>query len=373
MTINDSVFLKLLDFIEQFPHYFIGSNADLPIVGGSILSHEHFQGGHYCFPMERAAIEIELRFDGFEDIKAGIVKWPMSVIRLRSSNKERLAELASKILHCWRSYTDRNAFVLSYTDNIPHNTITPIARRREQDFELDLVLRNNITTEEHPLGVYHPHAELHHIKKENIGLIEVMGLAVLPSRLRDELKAFRNVDDILKDMGAEITEANQRAIRIMGYNQITITEDNLNRVKEAEGRLSTVVQENATGVRVVRAFGREKFEMDRFREKNDAFANLWIKLGTLSGLYWGVGGMITGLLIVTVIVLGAVEAIITLIPRSAAFLANSSTASGVRCAERAFISKGTCISSSNLAAFSITGRSEVLPMIILTIGFILYY
>jgi len=173
--------------VTLFPHYFVGSNADLPIVGGSILSHEHFQGGHYCFPMERAAVEREVSFDGFEDVKAGIVKWPMSVIRLRCASKERLVTLADKILTSWRGYTDEDAFIFAETDGVPHNTITPIARRRGDDYELDLVLRNNITTEEHPLGVYHPHAELHHIKKENIGLIEVMGLAVLPARLKQEL------------------------------------------------------------------------------------------------------------------------------------------------------------------------------------------
>ena len=193
MVIDREAFQKLLDFVTLFPHYFVGSNADLPIVGGSILSHEHFQGGHYCFPMERAAVEKKLRFDGFEDVKAGIVKWPMSVIRLRCADKERLVELADKILTCWRGYTDKSAFIFAKTGDTPHNTITPIARRRGEDYELDLVLRNNITTEEHPLGVYHPHAELHHIKKENIGLIEVMGLAVLPARLKQELAALEEV------------------------------------------------------------------------------------------------------------------------------------------------------------------------------------
>lgn len=188
MKIDKAAFEKLLDFVTVFPHYFIGSNADLPIVGGSILSHEHFQGGCYSFPMERAPLDREIHFTGYDDVKAGIVKWPMSVIRLRAPNKERLADLADKILQSWRGYTDADAFIFAMTKGEPHNTITPIARRRGEDFELDLVLRNNITTEEHPLGVYHPHAELHHIKKENIGLIEVMGLAVLPSRLKKELK-----------------------------------------------------------------------------------------------------------------------------------------------------------------------------------------
>ena len=190
MVIDKSAFAKLLDFVTLFPHYFVGSNADLPIVGGSILSHEHFQGGHYAFPMELSPVEKELTFAGFEDVKAGIVKWPMSVIRLDGPDKDRLVELADKILTAWRGYTDEAAFIFAETDGVPHSTITPIARRRGSDYELDLVLRNNITTEEHPLGVYHPHAELHHIKKENIGLIEVMGLAVLPARLKGELAAL---------------------------------------------------------------------------------------------------------------------------------------------------------------------------------------
>ena len=187
MKIERATFGKLLDFVTQFPHYFVGSNADLPIVGGSILSHDHFQGGNYTFAMAKAPIEKELQFEGFSDVKAGIVKWPMSVIRISGPDKERLIELADKILLTWRGYTDEDAFIYAETDGEPHNTITPIARRRGDDFELDLVLRNNITTEEHPLGVYHPHAKLHHIKKENIGLIEVMGLAVLPARLKDEM------------------------------------------------------------------------------------------------------------------------------------------------------------------------------------------
>ena len=188
MKIDKSAFAKLLEFVTLFPHYFVGSNADLPIVGGSILSHEHFQGGRYEFAMERAPIEKELNFKGFENIKAGIVNWPMSTLRLRGENKESIVELADKILAKWRAYTDKDAFIFAETEGTPHNTITPIARRRGNDYELDLVLRNNITTDEHPLGVYHPHAELHHIKKENIGLIEVMGLAVLPARLKNELE-----------------------------------------------------------------------------------------------------------------------------------------------------------------------------------------
>jgi len=188
MVIDKAAFGKLFSFVEQFSHYFIGSNADLPIVGGSILSHEHFQGGNYEFPMAKAPIERKLVFKGYENVNAGIVRWPMSVIRLNGKNKEELIGLADKILTAWRGYTDEQAFIYSRTGGEPHNTITPIARMRDGNYELDLVLRNNITTEEHPLGVYHPHAELHHIKKENIGLIEVMGLAVLPSRLKDEMR-----------------------------------------------------------------------------------------------------------------------------------------------------------------------------------------
>lgn len=187
MAINRDTFKKLLDFVSQFPHYFVGSNADLPIVGGSILSHDHFQGGHYSFAMAKAKVETKIKFAGFDDVESGIVKWPMSVIRLSSENRDRLIELADKILVAWRNYSDPDAFIFAETDGTPHNTITPIARKRGESYELDLVLRNNITTKENPLGVFHPHAELHHIKKENIGLIEVMGLAVLPSRLKDEM------------------------------------------------------------------------------------------------------------------------------------------------------------------------------------------
>lgn len=202
MKIDRSAFEKLLDFAGKFPHYFIGSNADLPIVGGSILTHEHFQGGNYEFAMAKAPIETEIKFTGFDDIDAGIVKWPMSVIRITGESKERLVQLADKILNKWRGYTDEEQFIYAETDGEPHNTITPIARIRDGRFELDLVLRNNITTQECPLGYYHPHPEYHHIKKENIGLIEVMGLAVLPSRLKSEMaqlaKAMIDGDDISK-------------------------------------------------------------------------------------------------------------------------------------------------------------------------------
>ena len=187
MKIDKAAFIKLFDFVKLFPHYFLGSNADLPIVGGSILSHDHFQGGHYTFAMAKAPIEKHFQMEGFEDVEAGIVFWPMSVLRLRGKDSDRLIDLADIVLKAWREYTDEAAFVYAETDGEPHNTITPIARKNGDMFELDLVLRNNITTEEFPLGVYHPHQELHHIKKENIGLIEVMGLAVLPSRLKKEL------------------------------------------------------------------------------------------------------------------------------------------------------------------------------------------
>ena len=203
MKIERATFGKLLDFVQQFPHYFVGSNADLPIVGGSILSHDHFQGGHYEFAMAKAPVEREITFKGYEDVKAGIVKWPMSVIRISATDKDRLIDLADKILLAWRGYTDEAAFVYAETDGEPHNTITPIARRRGDAYELDLVLRNNITTEEHPLGVYHPHAKLHHIKKENIGLIEVMGLAVLPARLKGEMAHLKEAILAGKDLRAD--------------------------------------------------------------------------------------------------------------------------------------------------------------------------
>lgn len=219
MKIDKSAFEKLLDFVRVFPHYFVGSNADLPIVGGSILSHEHFQGGHYRFAMESAGIEKELKFKGYEDIFAGIVKWPMSVIRLNGRDPARIADLADKILTAWRGYSDETVGIVAFSDGEPHNTITPIARRRGDLYELDLVLRCNITTEEHPLGVFHPHAEKHHIKKENIGLIEVMGLAVLPSRLKGELTALAQAivdgadiatDEILSKHASWVEELKQK-------------------------------------------------------------------------------------------------------------------------------------------------------------------
>lgn len=188
MKITKEALNRLTGFTEILPHYFLGSNADLPIVGGSILSHDHYQGGHHEFPMAKAPIEKKISFKGFEDVEAGIVKWPMSVIRISSKNREKLVDLADKILNNWREYSDEALGILAYREDTPHNTITPIARRRGEKFELDLVLRNNRTSEEHPLGIFHPHSDVHNIKKENIGLIEVMGLAVLPGRLKEELE-----------------------------------------------------------------------------------------------------------------------------------------------------------------------------------------
>jgi len=223
MKIDRACFRKLLDFIGQFPHYFVGSNADLPIVGGSILAHDHFQGGRYEFAMAKAPVETELHFTGFDDIRAGIVRWPMSVIRLTAADPDRLVELADRILNAWRGYTDAEATIFAETDGVPHNTITPIARRRGSDYEIDLVLRNNLTTEEHPLGLYHPHAELHHIKKENIGLIEVMGLAVLPARLKNELAVLGEKMVKGEDLRADPLTASHAewAERIMQENEVT--------------------------------------------------------------------------------------------------------------------------------------------------------
>ena len=263
MKIDKSAFSKLLEFVGLFPHYFIGSNADLPIVGGSILSHEHFQGGRYEFAMERAPIEKEINFSGFGDIKAGIVKWPMSTIRLQSESPERLAELADKILTAWRSYTDESAFIFAETDGTPHNTITPIARRRGDAYELDLVLRNNITTDEHPLGVYHPHAELHHIKKENIGLIEVMGLAVLPPRLKTELEALADAIVGGKDLRASeetAKHADWAEKFIPGYSDIN-SENVMDILKAEVGKVFATVLEHA-GVFKRDAEGMKAF--DRF-------------------------------------------------------------------------------------------------------------
>ena len=246
MKIDRACFGKLLDFVGQFPHYFVGSNADLPIVGGSILAHDHFQGGRYTFAMEKAPVETPFVFPGFEDVEAGIVKWPMSVVRVTAQDPERLIELADRILNAWRSYTDEAAVIYAETDGTPHNTITHIARRRGEKYELDLVLRNNLTTEEHPLGLYHPHAELHHIKKENIGLIEVMGLAVLPARLKEELAAVADALVSGADLRAgELTA--KHADWAEGFrSKYTITRDNaLEIVQKETGLVFAQVLEHA--------------------------------------------------------------------------------------------------------------------------------
>ena len=260
MKIDKAAFSKLLEFVTLFPHYFVGSNADLPIVGGSILSHEHFQGGRYEFAMERAPIETEISFTGFENIRAGIVKWPMSTIRLQSADRESLVELADKILTGWRAYSDETAFIFAETDGVPHNTITPIARRRGDMYELDLVLRNNITTDEHPLGVFHPHAELHHIKKENIGLIEVMGLAVLPPRLKPELEALADALVNGKDLRAnELTASHADWAESFAVNYSEINEENAMDIIKAEvGKVFATVLEHA-GVFKRTAEGKEAF------------------------------------------------------------------------------------------------------------------
>ena len=258
MKIDKSAFEKLLDFVGRFPHYFVGSNADLPIVGGSILSHEHFQGGHYTFAMETAPVETELVFKGFEDVSAGIVKWPMSVIRLQGNDPARIADLGDKILGAWRGYSDETAGVVAF-DGEPHNTITPIARRRGEAFELDLVLRCNITTEEHPMGVFHPHADKHNIKKENIGLIEVMGLAVLPSRLKQELSDLAEALVQGRDIAADAVLA-KHDIWAQGLKQrYTFTQDNaLDILLQETGKVFAAVLEDA-GVFKYNKAGKQQF------------------------------------------------------------------------------------------------------------------
>ena len=260
MQINNDTFVKLFDFVKLFPHYFVGSNADLPIVGGSILSHDHFQGGHHTFAMAKAPIETEVHFEGFDDVEAGIVKWPMSVIRLRADNTDRIIELARKILAKWRAYTDEAAFIFAETDGEPHNTITPIARKNGDKFELDLVLRNNITTPEHPMGVYHPHKELHNIKKENIGLIEVMGLAVLPARLKNEMAQLETAILSGADLRKDETLA-KHADWVDGFKAKYdgITKDNVEKIiKDEIGLVFSKVLEHA-GVYKRDAEGKEAF------------------------------------------------------------------------------------------------------------------
>ena len=259
MKIERGTFERLLDFVEQYPHYFLGSNADLPIVGGSILSHDHTQGGHYTFAMAKAPIDTEIKFDRYDDVEAGIVKWPMSVIRLRSANKNSLVELADEILKAWRGYTDEAAFVFANTDGEPHNTITPIARTRDGKLELDLVLRNNITTEEHPLGVYHPHADVHNIKKENIGLIEVMGLAVLPARLRDEIATMCVAIAEGKDFAEDESIAKHKEWFETFKNNYEFTAENTEEILKREiGRTFERVLEDA-GVYKCTSEGHEAF------------------------------------------------------------------------------------------------------------------
>lgn len=235
MKIERDTFVKLFDFVKQFPHYFLGSNADLPIVGGSILSHDHFQGGNYDFAMAKANIEASYEIKGYEGVQAGIVRWPMSVLRTRSENPDDLISLGEKVLNAWRTYTDEESFVLAETDGQPHNTITPIARKKDGMYELDLVLRNNITTEDCPLGFYHPHSELHHIKKENIGLIEVMGLAVLPSRLKEELNLLADYILTGKDISSnEIIEKHGDWVKNFLPNYDTVTADNIEDILKKE-------------------------------------------------------------------------------------------------------------------------------------------
>ena len=260
MKIERNAFIKLFDFVKLFPHYFLGSNADLPIVGGSILSHDHFQGGHYTFAMAKAPIEQHVVLPGFEDVEAGIVKWPLSVLRIRHKDSNRLVNLATHVLEVWRSYTDEAAFIYAETNGEPHNTITPIARKVGDTYELDLTLRNNITTEEHPLGVYHPHAEYHHIKKENIGLIEVMGLAVLPARLKGEMELLEEYILEGKDISSnEQIEKHAEWVKKFLPKYPEITKENIHGILQKEiGIVFTHVLEDA-GVYKCTTEGREAF------------------------------------------------------------------------------------------------------------------
>ena len=260
MKIDRAAFMKLFDFVRQFPHYFLGSNADLPIVGGSILSHDHFQGGNYTFAMAKAPIEIPVTIPGYEDVESGILKWPLSVLRIRHKDPERLIDLADHVLQEWRNYTDADAFIFAETDGEPHNTITPIARRKGDMYELDLTLRNNITTEEHPLGVFHPHAELHHIKKENIGLIEVMGLAVLPSRLKAEMAELKKFILAGKDPASDETLAKHADwVKAFLPRYSSVTEENIEHILQQEiGKVFVKGLEDA-GVYKCTKEGRDAF------------------------------------------------------------------------------------------------------------------
>ena len=260
MKIEKQTFIKLFDFVKLFPHYFLGSNADLPIVGGSILSHDHFQGGNYTFAMAKAPMEETFSVEGFEDVEAGIVHWPLSVIRLRGKDETRLIELGAHILDKWRGYTDEDAFVYAETDGEPHNTITPIARKVGDTYELDLALRNNITTDEHPLGVYHPHAQWHNIKKENIGLIEVMGLAVLPARLKEEMEILADYIVEGKDISSNEKIAKHKEWTdtfLPKYAEIT-KENVMDILQEEIGIVFTHVLEDA-GVYKCTEEGRKEF------------------------------------------------------------------------------------------------------------------
>ena len=260
MKIDRAAFMKLFDFVRQFPHYFLGSNADLPIVGGSILSHDHFQGGNYTFAMAKAPIEIPVTIPGYEDVESGILKWPLSVLRIRHKDPERLIDLADHVLQEWRNYTDADAFIFAETDGEPHNTITPIARRKGDMYELDLTLRNNITTEEHPLGVFHPHAKLHHIKMENIGLIEVMGLAVLPSRLKAEMAELKKFILAGKDPASDETLAKHADwVKAFLPRYSSVTEENIEHILQQEiGKVFVKVLEDA-GVYKCTKEGRDAF------------------------------------------------------------------------------------------------------------------
>ena len=261
MKIDRTTFRKLFDFVKQFPHYFLGSNADLPIVGGSILTHDHYQGGNYEFAMAKAPVETTYVIPGYEDVEAGMVKWPMSVLRIRHADENRLIDLGEHILNVWRGYTDADAQIFAETDGEPHNTVTPIARMRDGLYELDLVLRNNITTKEHPLGLYHPHAELHHIKKENIGLIEVMGLAVLPARLKEEMECLERClvsgEDIRSN---EMIEKHADWAEEIKKKYTSITEENVSGILQDEiGLVFAKVLEHA-GVYKRTEEGKKAFE-----------------------------------------------------------------------------------------------------------------
>lgn len=261
MKIDRTTFRKLFDFVKQFPHYFLGSNADLPIVGGSILTHDHYQGGNYEFAMAKAPVETAYAIPGYEDVEAGMVKWPMSVLRIRHADENRLIDLGEHILNVWRGYTDADAQIFAETDGEPHNTVTPIARMRDGLYELDLVLRNNITTKEHPLGLYHPHAELHHIKKENIGLIEVMGLAVLPARLKEEMECLERClvsgEDIRSN---EMIEKHADWAEEIKKKYTSITEENVSGILQDEiGLVFAKVLEHA-GVYKRTEEGKKAFE-----------------------------------------------------------------------------------------------------------------